>query len=197
MAEKEQNISSYHAVITAAQFFLFAFLLEDHCPWVELCWWRLSPICTYWSCSLEIVWSLPFSWKMRASLGFPLNPPRWLLWVWAALRNLGSKLTLMCAVRVLLYTGWLPATLKWGEWAHIGREERKIMFGDHWVKTFFSLLFCKWGDTSDLHGETGQLLVAPCIEHKAGKGSWQWDGVIVYLVLAQQISCWHNVELSV
>lgn len=76
MAEKEQNISSYHAVrITAAQFFLFAFLLEDHCPWVELCWWRLSLICTYWRCSLEIVWSLHFSQKMWASLGFPLNPP--------------------------------------------------------------------------------------------------------------------------
>lgn len=41
--------------------------------WV--CWWWCSPICTYWRCSPEIAWSLPFfPQEVWAGLCFPPNP---------------------------------------------------------------------------------------------------------------------------
>lgn len=51
----------------------FALTRPVSLSWV--CWWWHSPICTYWRCSPETVWSLPFfPQEVWASLRFPLNP---------------------------------------------------------------------------------------------------------------------------
>lgn len=118
---------------------LFALLLGDQGPWAGYIGDGSLPFVLNWSCSPEIVWSLPFfPQEVWASLCFPPNP---LLgccefrlhcesWVQSSAWRVQFKCYFVLDNLQLHWSGGKESTG--------GEGERKIVFRGHCAKTFLS-----------------------------------------------------------